>query len=264
MRQMRLHERGIWNAHNPINLLRSTASSMKNAYRLLPLCALVSGALLLANRATAQNLPPPPSSGLLVFSLTGDPVDTSVDAYAANFIASSVGSDITFVFRHDPGFFFLSNVTVTDLTNPSGNIIGNGDFLADGHTNPGDTVTDWSYFFQTGNDFPQYFGFEDGSGNFVDGSTQAYDGISQAFATTMGDTYQISFDLRQDESGVADYQPTSTNGDTSNTGGNGIDMFVYAGNGIPSQNVPDSGSTLALLAGGIVALALPGLRRIRG
>jgi hypothetical protein len=234
---------------------------MKSAYRLLTLGALVSGALLLANKATAQNLPPPPSSGLLVFSLTGDPVDTSTDAYSTTFNASSVGSDITFVFRHDPGFFSLSNVTVTDLTNPSGNVIGNGDFSADGHTNPGDPVTDWSYFFQTGNDFPQYFGYEDGSGNFFDGSTQAYDGITQAFTTNMGDTYQISFDLSQDDDNVSAYQPTSTNGDVSNTGGNGIDMFVYAGNGIPSQNVPDSGSTLALLAAGIGALALTRVRR---
>jgi hypothetical protein len=234
---------------------------MKSSYRLLSICTLVSGALLLTNRAGAQNLAPPPSSGLLVFSLTGDPVDTTSDPYSASFVANSTSSDVTFVFRHDPGYFFMSDVSVTDLTNPSGNLIGNGNFLADGETGHGDPITDWTYFFQAGNELPQFFGYEDGVGDFGDGSTQAYDGISQSFSTTMGDSYQISFDLRNNDASVQDYQPTSTNGDTSDTDGNGVDMFVYAGNGIPSQSVPDSGSTLALVAAAIVAVMLLRVRR---
>jgi hypothetical protein len=217
-------------------------------------------ALLTANQASAQNLAAP-VSGLQILDLANptSPIleDTTID-YSASFVASTDLSTITFVFRQDPGFFLLTNTSVVDTTNPSPNLLVNPDFTVDAPTSPGAGVPDWTYFIQTGNTFPQFLGFETNGGGFVDGSTQAYDGIDQAFATTVGDTYQVSFDLSSTTGGGV-YQQTSTNGDVSDTAGNGIDAVVYAGNGLPPTSVPDESLTCLLLAGG--ALALFGMRK---
>jgi hypothetical protein len=216
-------------------------------------------ALATANNATAQNLAAP-VSGLQILDLAGNPITTAVTPWSADFTATSDFSTVTFVFRHDPGFFFLSDTSVTDDAGPATNLLLNPNFLIGAPTANGAPVPDWAYFIQNGNLFPQFLGLEDGSGDFVDGSTQAYDGIHQTFATTIGDTYTVSFDLSSTTSG-GDYQQTSTNGDTTNTGGNGIDVVVYAGNGIPpGHGVPDTSTTCLLVAGG--ALALFAMRRL--
>jgi hypothetical protein len=208
-------------------------------------------AIITANHASAQNLAAP-VSGLEILDLAGGSIDTSTHAYSADFSATTALSTVTFTFRQDPGFFLLSDVTVTDLTNPSGNLLVNGDFSVGAPTAPGGGVPDWTYFIQTGNTFPQFLGFENGSG-FFDGSTQAYDGIDQSFATNSGDTYDVSFDLLSTTGGGV-YQQTSTNGDTTDTNGNGIDAVVYAGNGLPPTTVPDASMTGLLLAGSVLAL----------
>ncbi len=59
--------------------------------------------------------------------------------------------------------------------------------------------------------------------------------------------------------GGGEYQQTRTNGDVSDTGGNGIDAVVYAGNGLPPVSVPDESLTCLLLVGS--ALALFGMRK---
>ena len=61
-----------------------------------------------------------------------------------------------------------------------------------------------------------------------DGATGGYDGIDQTFATTPGDTYDVSFYLAEvNSNGFAtpgnDYQQTCTNG-LSGTDCNGIDV----------------------------------------
>ncbi len=229
--------------------------------KIVALCLVAALPLALANRANAQNYGPPPSGGEQIFALTGDPVDTNVDAYSASFTATSTTSFLTFVFRHDPGYFALSNVDLWDATTSSANLLVNGDFMADGPTTAGAGLTGWTYFYQAGNDFPEFFGYEDGAGNYWDGSTQAYDGIVQSFSTNAGDTYNLTFDLYNDDSDVTAYQPISTNGDTTDTGGNGVDVFAYAGNAIPSNSVPDETSTFALLAVAVGLLSLPRLRR---
>jgi hypothetical protein len=217
-------------------------------------------ALISANQASAQNLAAP-VSGLQILDLanpTSPIVANDTLAYNASFIASTDLSTITFVFRHDPGFFLLTDTSVVDTTTPSSNLLVNPDFTIDAPTSPGAGVPDWTYFIQTGNTFPQFLGFESTDGGFVDGSTQAYDGIDQTFATTVGDTYQVSFDLSSTTGGGV-YQQTSTNGDVSDTNGNGIDAVVYAGNGLPPTSVPDESLTCLLLAGS--ALVLFGMRR---
>ncbi len=216
-------------------------------------------ALVTSNNASAQNLAAP-VSGLQILDLAGNAIDTSVDPWSAQFVATTDLSTVTFVFRQDPGFFRLSNTSVTDNAGPATNLLVNPNFLEGAPTTNGAPVPGWNYFIQDGNLFPQFLGLEDGAGNFFDGSTQAYDGIDQTFTTTIGDTYTVAFDLQSTTSGGV-YQQTSTNGDTTDIGGNGIDTVVYAGNGIPSggHNVPDTSATLLLVAVG--ALALFGIRR---
>jgi hypothetical protein len=211
--------------------------------------------LIAANHAVAQNLAPP-ASGLEILDLAGTPIPANnvVESYSANFVASSADSTITMLFRHDPGYFTLNNVVVQDVTTPGPDLIVNGDFLTGAPTLPGAGVPDWTYFVQVGNLLLQYLGYENGSG-FFDGSTQAYDGIDQAFATIIGDTYAVTFDLSQEGANTTTYQPISSNGDTTDTGGNGIDMLVYAGNGLPPASVPEASSTVVLLLGSFGLLA---------
>jgi hypothetical protein len=215
--------------------------------------------LIVANQALAQNLPPP-VSGLQILNLAGTPIGpdsyAAFTTYTADFVASTTASTITFVFRHDPGFFEMTDVSVSTGGGP--NLIVNGDFSVGAPTTAGAGVPDWTYFIQAGNLFPQYLGYENGSGLF-DGSTQAYDGVDQTFATVPGDLYNVSFELSQEGNNVADYQPISDNGNTVNTGGNGIDVVVYAGNGLPPTTTPDAASTMGLLGAAVAGLA--GLRR---
>lgn len=65
---------------------------------------------------------------------------------------------------------------------------------------------------------------------YFDGAVQAYDAINQVIPTTVGDTY------------------------VTGTGGNGRDMFVYAGTGIPVR-APEPMS-LAILGTGLAGLGL--------
>jgi hypothetical protein len=216
--------------------------------------------LTVANHAGAQNLPAP-VSGTEILDLAGTPVEAGVADYSATFVATSTESYITFVFRHDPGFFTLENVDVTQGGNPP-NLIVNGDFSAGAPTTPGGGAPGWSYFIQAGNVYPQFLGNESGPGGedgmgpgFYDGSTQAYDGIDQMFATVVGDTYDVDFGLEQAGANVADYQQVSNNGDTTDTAGNGVDVVLYAGNALPPTSTPDVSSTFVLLLSSFGLLA---------
>lgn len=102
---------------------------------------------------------------------------------------------------------------------------------------------------------------------WFDGAVQAYDAISQTINTNVGDTYQISFDVAEDSAIVAfagneccsyppnfpgsdcwaaahgstdpfpcDFSDFSINGDTTNPGGNGINVTVYAQGGVPAAD----------------------------
>ena len=73
-----------------------------------------------------------------------------------------------------------------------------------------------------------------GVGNcWYDGAVQAYDAISQTISTTAGDEYQISFWVADKSGCECDFSDLSTNGDTTDAGGTGIDVAVYAQAGLP-------------------------------
>jgi hypothetical protein len=213
----------------------------------------------------------PPPAGNVIYSLTGQTISTSYQTATVSFVASGASTNLSFAFREDPAFINLSNVSLVDTTTSSGNLVTNGDFSGGTFTVPGargPQPTGWTYL----NTFGSTFGGEvlggcgpTGGSCYDDGSVQAYDSITQAIATNVGDTYTLTFSYEDTcagacgtAGGVTTYQPLSTNGDTTDTGGNGRDMFVYAG-AIPTR-VPEPNS-LALLGAGLAGLGLVRWRR---
>ncbi len=210
----------------------------------------VAVGLCVTTAAGAQNLSPPPS-GLLILDLAGTPIYSAYTQYSATFVATTSDSTVTFVFRHDPGFFAFDDANVADIASPGINLLQNPGFEVGAPTISGAGVPDWTYFEQAGlaDVGVPVLGFEAASptdglsshtGGYFwdDGATGGYDGIDQTVATTVGDTYDVSFFLAEiDSNNVAtpdnDYQQTCTNGNPSGTECNGIDVLVYAGNGLP-------------------------------
>lgn len=212
--------------------------------------------------AAGHNNPPPVGA---IFDLNGQPITNIQQLYSVDFSAAVPNTAITFAFRQDPSFSRFSAVSVTDLTTSSGNLLTNGDFSGGVHTSSGNAGTPigWTYAniygatdgggIQTGCGF--------GGGNcWFDGAVQAYDAISQSIATNIGDNYRISFHFNGGGCGdvACLYSDLSTNGNITGTGGNGIDMLVYAEAGLPiAGGIPEPATWIMFLLGfGAIGWAL--------
>jgi hypothetical protein len=226
---------------------------------------LITVAILLTNQAFAAGSNNPPPAGPVILDLNGTAIPHAYANYTASFVATSSTTDLSFAFREDPAFLFLSNVSLT--TGGGANLLVNGDFNAGpvGASAP----TGWTYLNTFGATFGGVVQAGGGVGvnnAYVDGAVQAYDAITQAVSTTVGATYTVSFELN-DNSGLTTFSQLSTNGDTTDTGGNGADLIVYGGAGVPTiaaapGPIPGAG-LLSYIAIGLLCLGTAGWRRLR-
>jgi hypothetical protein len=103
---------------------------------------------------------------------------------------------------------------------------------------------------------------------WFDGAVQGYDTLSQSVVITAGNVYTLSFEVLDSE-GPTSWSAFSTNGDTTDSGGNGADILAYA-TGVPGENiggpppppptVPEV-STWAMMLLGFAGLGYLGYRR---
>ncbi len=168
---------------------------MRSMGKILAASALTAVAFVGGAQAGPSNQPPPAGA---ILDLNGQPITNSQQSYSVNFVAGVANTAITFAFRQDPSFESFSNVSVVDVTTSSANLLLNGDFALG--TVGTSNVTDWTYANIYGASFGGVLepGCGVGGSNcWYDGAVQAYDAISQSIATNLGDTYQISFNLRR-------------------------------------------------------------------
>ena len=220
------------------------------------LVVLFAGSLASANPCPPGNPPTncaPPTGAIL--DLNGTAITHAYTQYTTNFVATNATTNISFAFREDPAFLFLDDVDVHDTTVVGPNLLLNPGFeLGPVGAN---APTNWTYLNTFGATFAGVVQngagqAHSGSNYYFDGAVQAYDGITQGIATTVGHTYSVSFWLN-DDGPFNTYSRLSTNGNVTDTGGNGVDLLLYAG-AIPTLTTVPEPATLTLVGlGGLAA-----------
>jgi hypothetical protein len=215
-------------------------------------CFCVATVLAFGASASPSNEGPPTGA---ILDLGGTTISSTATEYSIDFTGAVTDTAITFAFRDDPAFLAFSDVSVVDLTTLSGNLLTNGNLGGGTYTDNGNgsTPVGWTYANAYGASYGG--GVESGCGFsgdncWSDGAVQAYDAISQTISTNVGDNYQITFYLSEDnDSGDTVYSDLSTNGDVTDNGGNGIDVLAYAQAGLPTSSVPEPATWAMMLAG---------------
>jgi uncharacterized repeat protein (TIGR01451 family) len=180
---------------------------------------------------------------------------------------------ITFAFRDDPAQISFTNASVTDVTNPSSpgpNLLTNGNFST-GVLTPWTYADNYGVsgagFVALAGQYQDNCPSLNGAvfNCWIDGAVQAYDAISQTITTNPGDTYEISFYVAENSGLIATpgdsqispsypgsacyfalaaaaaggppapcyFSDLSTNNDTTDPGGTGINVAAYAQPTVP-------------------------------
>jgi hypothetical protein len=213
-------------------------------------CALIFAVAAVAPAAAGPGDPPP--GWIFQLAGPGQGVLSNYQQFSTTFTASSNLTYVSFAFREIPRYFAFDDVSVVDVSHPSGNLLSDPGFEA---AMVGQNVpTGWGRWIQP-IDRTAIGVVASGSGSacapngphsganfWCDGSVEGYDALWQKIHTHPGDQYQIRFYLG-DNSGQTPYNP-------------GIDMFAYAGNSLPggTQNLPEP-SSLALFGSGVAGMA---------
>src|SRR5690348_9017619 len=127
--------------------------NMKSTWLWIAALALATATSAFADKSGPINDPTnePPPAGSIIDQLTGLTISSTYNTRTADFVAGSTTTNLAFAFREDPAFLELDNVSLVDLTTPSGNLLVNGDFNAGPVGSP--APTGWAYLNSFGASF---------------------------------------------------------------------------------------------------------------